>query len=280
MPATGVVHLTKHHGAGNDFLVLLDADGTRPLSEPLARALCDRRRGVGADGVLRGTRGGAAAAVTMELRNADGGAAEMSGNGIRCFVQAVVEARWAEPGRVEVATAAGVRHVQYTSCEAPGSGFASVDMGRAILGADLPSDIAPGTRLARTVDMGNPHIVLLGDPVSDAEVADVGARLENLLESRANVEFIWPGPGPGELTLRVWERGVGITLACGTGTCAAVAAAHDWGVAGPVARVHNPGGTLEVTLGDDGIFLAGPTQKVADVAVGGDVLAWLTRSGP
>jgi diaminopimelate epimerase len=283
MARAGALHLTKHHGAGNDFLVLLDPDGRRPLSGAEARALCDRHRGVGADGILRLVQGGDGTDLTMDLRNADGGAAEMSGNGIRCLVQAAVHAGWVTPGTVSVTTLAGVRTVDYRPGDHPGLAFARVDMGPAILGPDLMAalspDIPPGVARARYVDMGNPHIVLYGGPVDDATVGRVGPRLEASVEGRANVEFIWPGTESDTLTLRVWERGVGETLACGTGTCAAAAAAHDWGFTGSVVRVHNPGGTLEVELTAAGIFLAGPTQKVADISVDGDVLAALVGAG-
>ncbi len=152
-------------------------------------------------------------------------------------------------------------------------------MGDAVLGPELPLDVAPDIRFARPVDIGNPHVVLIGSEVDDATVATVGPRLERGVEERANVEFVWPGPEAGDLTLRVWERGVGETLACGTGTCAAVAAAHGWGLVGPRVRVHNPGGTLEVEMRGDGVWLAGPTQKVADITVDASTLADLTALG-
>jgi diaminopimelate epimerase len=272
------LRLTKHHGAGNDFLVLLDADDLRPLSSTEVRLLCDRRRGIGADGVLRVMRGGQGSALTMELRNADGGPAEMSGNGIRCLVQAAVDAGWVHPGPVSVATAAGLRTVVYRAGGRSGLGFASVGMGTARLGpeldvASLPAEVASSVRFARTVDMGNPHIVLFGSPVDTATVTATGAPLEHSVPGRANVEFVWPGTDFDTLTMRVWERGVGETLACGTGACAVAVAVHSWGVVGSPVLVHSPGGTLEVELGADGISLAGPTQKMADVAVEAAVLA-------
>jgi len=271
---TGALRLTKHHGAGNDFLVLLDPEQRRPLSAAEVRALCDRHRGVGADGVLRAGRVGTTM-LTMDLRNADGTVAEMSGNGIRCLVQAAVDAGLVAAGDVTVQTLGGVRTVQYRPGPDPGWGYGRVDMGPAVLGEQLAPDDPPGVRWGRRVDMGNPHVVLFGPPVGDDVVRGVGARLEASLASGANVEFVWPGPGPDELVLRVWERGVGETLACGTGTCAAAAAAHDHGDVGPRVAVHNPGGRLDVELGPGGIVLAGPTQKVGDVTVDAAVLAAL-----
>jgi diaminopimelate epimerase len=296
MPSRGTLRLTKHHGAGNDFLVLLDAEDRRALSAAEARALCDRRLGVGADGVLRAVPGrgvaggtasggpvptnGGAAALVMELRNADGGLAEMSGNGIRCLVQAAVLAGWVAPGEIEVETAAGLRRVSYRPGDEPGTGFASVSMGRPVLGAALELDEPLQLRRARAVDMGNPHFVLLLDgPAGDDVVHGIGPRLERSVPAGANVEFVWEGPEPGALTVRVWERGVGETLACGTGTCAAVAATASWGVTGDRVLVHNPGGTLEVELTEAGAVLGGPTALVATVEVDEAVLARISAEG-
>ena len=277
MDSAGALHLTKHHGAGNDFLVLLDPDDRRPLSAGEARALCDRHRGIGADGIVRAVVGGKAAALSMDLRNADGGVAEMSGNGIRCLVQAAVDAGMVRAGPVTVQTLGGVRTVDYRADAAPGLGYGRVDMGRATLGADLGAHAPVGVRWGQHVAMGNPHVVLFGPPPGDDMVRVVGPRLGSSVAGGANVEFVWPGPATGELTLRVWERGVGETLACGTGACAAAAAAHAHGEVGTHVRVHNPGGALDVELGADGILLAGPTQKVGEVAVEEAVLAVLTN---
>jgi len=267
--------LTKHHGAGNDFLVHLDVSGERAFSPAEATALCDRHRGVGADGLLRATRSNGV--LTMELHNADGSSAEMSGNGVRCLVQAAVDGGWASPGTVEVDTAAGRRRVHYEAGPGAGEGYARVDMGAVVLGADLVLDEPPGLRAARAVDVGNPHLVLLLDgPPSDDVVEGTGARLSGSVPGEANVEFVWRTDDPGVLAMRVFERGVGQTLACGTGTCAAAAAARAWGIAGGSVSVRNPGGTLEVELRDDGgATLGGPTVSVARLEVAEDVLAAL-----
>jgi diaminopimelate epimerase len=278
MNVAGALHLTKHHGAGNDFLVLLDPDDRRSLSATEARALCDRHRGIGADGVLRAVVGAGQAALSMDLRNADGGVAEMSGNGIRCLVQAAVDAGIVSAGAVNVQTLAGLRTVEYMSGEGAGLGYGRVDMGRAALGTDMGDDAPVGVRWGQHVDMGNPHIVLFGPPVGDDMVAAVGPRLGVSVPGGANVEFVWAGPGAGELTLRVWERGVGETLACGTGACAAAVAAHAHGEVGNRVRVHNRGGLLDVELVADGVMLGGPTQKVADLSVDESVLALLVTS--
>jgi diaminopimelate epimerase len=275
MNAGGALRLTKHHGAGNDFLVLLDPDDRRPLSALEARALCDRHRGIGADGVLRAVVGNAPAALSMDLRNADGGVAEMSGNGIRCLVQAAVDAGMVPEGAVTVWTLGGLRTVEYRAETLSGLGYGRVDMGRAVLGPDLDADAPLGVRWGQHVDMGNPHVVLFGLAAGDDMVGVVGPRLGSSVAGGANVEFVWSGPVSGELTMRVWERGVGETLACGTGACATAAAVHAHGEVGTRARVHSPGGILDVELGAEGIMLAGPTQKVGDVTVDESLLTRL-----
>jgi diaminopimelate epimerase len=270
-----ILHFTKHHGAGNDFLVIVDRDDREPVSTELVRALCDRHVGVGADGVIRVLAGRDGADLSMDLRNADGSVAEMSGNGIRCLVQAAVDAGVVEPPQVTVWTLGGVRTVAYRPGGVPGVAEASVDMGKAELGPDQPQQFAD--RRARTVDMGNPHLVLLGPDPSGMDVAELGGRIQGVHPGGINVEFVAVGPTPDELTLRVWERGVGETLACGSGSAAAAAAARSWGLVGDVVNVHNLGGTLRVELGVDGIRLAGPTCKVADIDIDPQALLGATR---
>ena len=267
----GGVHATKHEGAGNDFLVVLDPVDTIALSGAQARLLADRHRGIGADGVIRVGPGRDGCDLSMQLFNADGGEAEMSGNGIRCLAQAAVDAGLVEPPRFRVATAAGTRIVEYAAGERPGWARASVDMGPARLGPDQPPEF--GDRRARTVDVGNPHLVLLGPDSAGVDVAEVGPKLQASFPGGINVEWITVvRDGDGELLdFRVWERGVGETLACGTGSVAAAAAARSWGAVGRgIVRVRNPGGVLEVDLGDDAgatAWLAGPVRKVADVDI-------------
>jgi diaminopimelate epimerase len=257
--------LTKHHGSGNDFLVLLDLDGLTPLDAAVARALCDRHRGVGADGVIRVTAGSGEADVTMELRNADGGEAELSGNGLRCLGQAVVDAGVVAGPGVRVATRAGMRRVVVHPAEAPGLAQVSVEMGDAKVGPDQPQDFPD--RRARAVDMGNPHLVLVGPDPAGIDVGRLGPDIEAVHPGGINVEFVAVGPGDDTLTMRVWERGVGETQACGTGACAAAAAAHEWGLVGSRVTVRQPGGDALVELTDGGIVLTGPAQFVARVEV-------------
>jgi diaminopimelate epimerase len=268
----GSVHASKHEGAGNDFLVVLDPDDSIRLSVAQVRLLADRRRGVGADGIIRVGPGRDGCDVSMQLINADGGEAEMSGNGIRCLAQAAVEAGWVRPPRFTVATAAGTRTVEYAAGPADGWASARVDMGPARLGPDQAQEF--DDRRVRTVDVGNPHLVLLGPDTAAVEVTELGPKLQAAFPGGINVEWITVlTDGEGDfLDLRVWERGAGETLACGTGSVAAAAAARSWDAldAGDVVRVRNPGGMLEVTLGADEhatTYLAGPVRKVADVDI-------------
>jgi diaminopimelate epimerase len=263
---------TKHEGAGNDFLVVLDPDDAIRLSVAEVRLLADRRRGIGADGIIRVGPGREGCDLSMELRNADGSEAEMSGNGMRCLAQAAVQGGLVAPPRFTVATAGGVRTVTYTPGDTPGWATASVDMGPARLGPDQPQEF--GDRRARTVDVGNPHLVLLGPDTAAVDIAELGPKLQAAYSGGINVEWITAGhDDEGELLdFRVWERGVGETLACGTGSVAAAAAARSWGAIADTGtvRVRNPGGTLDVTLGTDEeetTLLAGPVRKVADVDI-------------
>jgi diaminopimelate epimerase len=267
----GRVHATKHEGAGNDFLVVLDPDDSLRFTVAQVRLLADRRRGIGADGIIRVGPGRDGADLSMQLHNADGGEAEMSGNGIRCLAQASVDAGLARPPRFTVATAGGRRTVAYRPGPTPGWATASVDMGPARLGPDQPQEFED--RRARTVDVGNPHLVLLGPDTASVDVAELGPKLQAAFSGGINVEWITPVTDERGtlLDLRVWERGVGETLACGTGSVAAATASRSWGVLddGAAVRVRNPGGTLEVTFSADGetTFLAGPVRKVADVDI-------------
>ncbi len=277
MADSGIVRLSKHHGAGNDFLVSVDAAGTGAFTAAEVRALCDRHRGIGADGLLRATPGPLPGTLSMELLNTDGSGAEMSGNGVRCLVHAAVRTGLVEAGTVVVHTAAGPRTVRFRHQDQAGLGYATVDMGAVVLGEELSVPDVVTARAARHVRVGNPHVVLLVDGADDDLVAHAGARISRSVPGGANVEFAWPGPEHGALTMRVWERGVGPTLACGTGACAAASAAHAWGLVGTRVRVHDVGGTLEVTLDGGAAELAGPTQWVADVEVERSVLAQLAK---
>ena len=271
------LRVSKLHGTGNDFLVTVTGDGPTMAAEQ-ARALCNRHEGIGADGLISLGAGADGADCTMELRNADGGIAEMSGNGVRCLAWVAVREGLARDGRLVVDTGGGRRVVDL---ELDGDGMlrsASVDMGRVTFEpAEIPLQAPTAFDLTTTfhgveyrgdaAGVGNPHLVLLVDDVGAARVTQHGPRLstDERFPNGANVEFV-AVDGTDRLRMRVWERGVGETLSCGTGACAAAAVAHRRGLVGDRVTVELPGGELVVGLGDT-VTLGGPVVHVFDVDV-------------
>ncbi|HXR53697.1 MAG TPA: hypothetical protein VN793_01505, partial [Acidimicrobiales bacterium] len=151
---------------------------------------------------------------------------------------------------------------------------ATVDMGAVRLVGPATTD--PAGRPTQRVDTGNPHLVVRCDDPASIDLPVAGPELAADYEGGINVEFVAAGPGPDEITMRVWERGVGETWACGSGSCAAAAAARSWGLVGANVLVRNPGGTLEVALGEkdgDPVLLGGPVRRVAEVTVDRSMLA-------
>jgi diaminopimelate epimerase len=270
-----VVRLAKLHATGNDFLV---HEALEPLGVEAAAALCDRHRGVGADGLLTLRPGTAGADCAMTLRNADGGEAEMSGNGLRCLAYVAARAGFGTADSLVVDTAAGRRLV---ALERDGSGTvvsADVDMGavtfdpaaiglEAAVASDLEATVHGVVYRGDAAGMGNPHLVLFVDDPDAARVGQHGGRLERdeRFPQRTNVEFVVVD-ARDRMRMRVWERGVGETLSCGTGACAAAAVAHRRDLVDPVLTVAVPGGELRVRLGET-IMLGGPVIHVFDVDV-------------
>lgn len=269
-----MMRVTKHHGLGNDFLIVLEEEnGPVSVGASAARRLCDRRRGIGADGLIVGARPldgqcddhGEPVDIVMHLWNADGSRAEMSGNGIRCLGQAVAMARDEHEMHLVVATDAGSRRLVVHDDPDHRMATVSVTMGPVSVGPDIPSEVdehLTGHRY-ETVDMGNPHLVVLVDDVHRVDLVASGAWLERQFPAGVNVEYIAIGDTPDVLELRVWERGVGITDACGTGATAAAHLAHRWGLVGERVEVRMPGGSAEVILDDrEEPILIGPSQHV------------------
>ena len=264
--------LTKHHGLGNDFLVLFD---DQPLVRlpfgVLAKQWCDRRRGFGADGLLVGLTNvdPAVCDVGMVLHNADGSRAEMSGNGIRCLAQAVAARMGMTSGTLRIATDTGVRTVEVR----PGSNsreiLASVDMGE-ITTIDAPvgwSDLGcDPMRPVAHVGLGNPHSVVGVEDILAVDLAALGAKVPDV-----NLEIIQPGPELHAITMRVHERGAGLTEACGTGACASAWAAVQWGLVPasvPEIVVHMDGGDATVRLhqpATDHVTLTGPAAFIGTI---------------
>jgi diaminopimelate epimerase len=270
--------LSKLHGAGNDFLVTVAPDGRGPGADVAAR-LCDRHVGIGADGLITLLPGRDGADCTMELRNADGSLAEMSGNGIGCLSWVAVRQGLGDGKRLVVDTGGGRREVELAIDPARGELVAAtVDMGPVTFEpAEIPLDAPTAFDLEVTfhgvtyrgdaAGMGNPHFVLLVDDPETTRVTQHGPHLETdpRFPHRTNVEFV-AVTGADELTMRVWERGVGETLSCGTGVCASAAVAHRRGLVGDHVVVQVRGGTHEVELGET-IRLHGPVTHVFDTEV-------------
>jgi diaminopimelate epimerase len=279
MPQT--IAFTKGHGTGNDFVIIRDPDGELALSDDQVAALCDRRFGIGADGILRVVRSaalpdGAAAAAAgaewfMDYRNADGSIAEMCGNGIRVYLRYLLDARLAVLGDDETILV-GTRNGPLAMTRSD-LGF-EVDLGVFRIEPDETLVRARGLSVARPglgVDVGNPHVVV-ALPSHD-ELAGLELVSPPLLAPApahgANVEFVVPADplvhdGVGSIRMRVFERGVGETLSCGTGVAAAALAVRHW--AGPAApdrwSVDVPGGTLGVRVVGDHVLLSGPATLV------------------
>ncbi|MEZ5373979.1 MAG: diaminopimelate epimerase [Microthrixaceae bacterium] len=264
------MHLSKHHGLGNDFLVALESlNGPLSGDPAVARALCDRHTGVGADGLIWGAASDEAD-VVFRLHNADGTDAEISGNGLRCLVQAHLRSVGRSEGTVSVATPGGVRRAVATATSDPTTLSVSAEMGEVKQGPELPAVVGElGFDQAATGSVGNPHVVLLGPgslapDLASIDLTKVGRRIEDAVPGGANVHII-ELDGPDTLVMRPWERGVGITEACGSGATVAAWVARDWGLVGDSVTVRMPGGATVVELNGAGASLVGPASYVADV---------------
>ncbi|CAM5739639.1 Diaminopimelate epimerase OS=Streptomyces alboniger OX=132473 GN=dapF PE=3 SV=1 [Streptomyces alboniger] len=268
----------KGHGTENDFVIVPDPENTVDLSPAAVAALCDRRAGIGGDGLLHVVRSAAhpeakgmaaEAEWFMDYRNGDGSIAEMCGNGVRVFARYLQRAGYAGEGDLAVATRGGVKTVHIAK-----EGEVTVGMGKALLPeADVTVGVGERNWPARNVNMGNPHAVAFvddlthaGDLFSPPSFSPAAAYPDGV-----NVEFV-VDRGPRHVALRVYERGAGETRSCGTGACAvAVAAARrdgaDPAVTGTPATytVDVPGGTLVITERTDGeIEMTGPAVIVAE----------------
>lgn len=273
------MRFAKGHGTENDFVLLpdpdglLDRDGEAAYAD-LVRRVCDRRAGVGGDGVLRVVRSAKAsdsvsmageAEWFMDYRNADGSAVEMCGNGIRVFARFLVDEGLAPAGEMAIATRDGVKTVRLWRW-----GDVTVDMGVARLpGTERSVIVGDRTWPAVEVDVGNPHAVVFVGDLAEAGALEEAPRAEPAFPNGVNVEFV-ADRGPRHVAMRVHERGVGETRSCGTGACAAMVAAarRDAGEASgaaPVAYVVDvPGGRLSVAERADGhLELTGPAVLVA-----------------
>lgn len=242
---------TKMEGTGNDFVVF---DGPLELDPELRAALCDRRRGIGADGVLIVSPVDSGR-VRMEYFNADGAPAEMCGNGLRCVALRAVALGLVEGQSFIVDTPIGARRVDVAGPDRIRVELGPIEIDRA--------DAEVGGYSLCAVSVGNPHAVLFVDDPATVDVAGIGGTLAThpAFPQGTNVEFV-AVDGSGSLRMRVWERGVGETMACGTGAAAVVMAAHARGRSESSADVELPGGTLHVEILDGVAWLTGPARVV------------------
>jgi diaminopimelate epimerase len=270
------LQFVKSHGCGNDFVLIEDlGDRLRPATE-VVRAMCDRHFGVGADGLIR-IAPASDADFFMDYYNADGEVAEMCGNGIRCLAKYVADRGLVGGDKLRVGTRAGVKDLELE--RGPGGDVVRVrvDMGDPILDRNrIPLSGAGKDALreritvdeyefvASCVSMGNPHAVLFVTDLDDVPLHYLGPTIETLplFPAKTNVEFVQV-LNPKEVRARVWERGVGETLACGTGACAIGVAGHLRGFTERTSQVHLPGGTLDIEWTSEGrVMMTGGAEEV------------------
>lgn len=263
------MRFTKMHGIGNDF-ILIDAIRT-PVENPeaLAQKMCARRFGVGADGLILICESPEADA-RMRIFNSDGSEPEMCGNGIRCAAKFIYDRGICRKERMRIDTLAGVKEI-FLAYDG-GKCMATVDMGAPEFDPARIPVSAPANRVEVALDghsasffcvsMGNPHAVTFDLYPEEADFLRWGAQMERhpLFPARANIEFCRV-EGRNDVRVKVWERGDGPTLACGTGSCAVLAAGVRLGLLDASARIHLPGGTLADSWRDDGhIWMTGPAE--------------------
>ncbi|XP_042042034.1 diaminopimelate epimerase, chloroplastic-like [Salvia splendens] len=281
---SGILHFVKYHGLGNDFILVDNRDSEEPKITPeQAVKLCDRNFGIGADGVIFALPGINGTNYTMRIFNSDGSEPEMCGNGVRCFARFIAELENFHGNKsFNVHTGAGL-----IVPEIQEDGKVRVDMGQPILKAsDVPTKLTANKDQAAVkakldvdgsiwnvtcVSMGNPHCVTFGTEscndlqVDELNLAEIGPKFEHhaVFPARTNTEFVQVF-SPSHLKMRVWERGAGATLACGTGACAVVVAAVLEGRADRRCTVDLPGGPLDIEWreSDNHIYMTGPAELV------------------
>jgi diaminopimelate epimerase len=275
------VEFVKAHGTGNDFVVVEDLTDRYRLTSELVRAVCDRHFGIGADGLIR-IAPGTDAPFFMDYRNADGSVAEMCGNGVR-----VVGKYLGDRGHVgssfDLETRAGVKHLELHADDHGGIDRVTVDMGAPIVEQEARRLELDGQSVTATcLSMGNPHAVLFVQDVDTAPVTTLGPRLEAhpaFLPAKTNVEFAQVVDRT-TVRQRTWERGVGETLACGTGACAVAVAAQVRGLAGRSVVIELRGGRLELDWTPGGtVRMTGPAREVAHGTIAPALLSVAAPAG-
>lgn len=279
-----VVEFTKYQGLGNDFVLIDNRASAEPiLSQTEAAQMCDRHFGIGADGVIFALPGTATTDYTMRIYNADGSEPEMCGNGIRCLAHFIAQLeneitggqKPNKPLTYQISTLAGMIAPQLLP-----DGQVKVDMGQPrLLASEIPTTLAAATeKVINTevevdiqswsvtcVSMGNPHCITFVEDVAAIALETIGPKFEHhpAFPERTNTEFIQV-VRPDYIKMRVWERGAGATLACGTGACAAVVAGVLTGNCDRSSTVELPGGCLQIEwlTTDNHVFMTGPAQRV------------------
>lgn len=273
-----VIEFTKYHGLGNDFILIDNRISSEPMLTPeQAIQLCDRHFGIGADGVIFALPGQDGTDYTMRIFNSDGSEPEMCGNGIRCLAKFIADLEGISSQSVSyrIHTLAGVMVPKLQT-----NGQVTVDMGLPrLLAAEIPTTLSSAdqkvihiplevdnqTWNVTCVSMGNPHCITFVEDVAAIPLENIGPKFEHhsVFPQRTNTEFIQV-VGRDYLKMRVWERGAGITLACGTGACASLVAGVLNGKCDRKATVELPGGPLEIEWSeiDDRVYMTGPAQLV------------------
>lgn len=272
------IEFTKYHGLGNDFILIDNRTSTNPVLTPdEAVKWCDRHFGIGADGVIFTLPGQDGTDYTMRIFNSDGSEPEMCGNGIRCLARFIADLEGKSNQTVEyrIHTLGGT-----ISPKLRPDGQVTVDMGLPrLLAGEIPTTLAPAeqkvinlplsvdgkTWEVTCVNMGNPHCITFVDDVAAISLEAIGPKFEHhsVFPQRINTEFIQVVRSD-YLKMRVWERGAGITLACGTGACASLVAGVLTGKCDRKATVELPGGPLEIEWSsvDQRVYMTGPAEKV------------------
>ncbi|MHC5597297.1 MAG: diaminopimelate epimerase [Nostoc sp.] len=272
------IQFSKYHGLGNDFILIDNRSSSVPVLTPeQAIKLCDRHFGIGADGVIFALPGENATDYTMRIFNCDGSEPEMCGNGIRCLAGflADLEGESRNKDLYRIHTLAGVMIPQILP-----NGQVKVDMGLPrLLAGEIPTTLAPTEEKVinqplevaghiwdvTCVSMGNPHCITFVEDVAAIELETIGPKFEHhpVFPQRINTEFIQV-VSRDYLKMRVWERGAGITLACGTGACASLVAGVLTGKCDRAATIELPGGPLEIEWSevDQRVYMTGPAERV------------------
>lgn len=271
------IEFTKYHGLGNDFILIDNRHQSEPiLTLQQAEELCDRHFGIGGDGVIFALPGQNGTDYTMRIYNSDGSEAEMCGNGIRCLAKFIADLEGVNAkNRYRIDTLAGVMTPELLA-----DGQIKVDMGiPRLLAAEIPTtlespdrkvvelplEVAGQSWLVTCVSMGNPHCITFVEDVSAIALETIGPLFEHhaVFPQRTNTEFIQI-IRRDYVKMRVWERGAGVTLACGTGACASVVAGVLAGKCDRMAAVELPGGILQIEWSqtDQRLYMTGPAVQV------------------